>query len=160
MSIEVKVKHSTEVVIQAINRQIANTYLLSIKYKKFHWHVSGPFFKQLHDLFDVHHGQLLTIIDDLAERSRAVGGHPIATAQEFINNSEIEEAIGYTFTPLQMVEMLFSDSDVIIDSLHEDIEQASNDSDPGTADLFTGIVKIMQKQAWFLAETKTRGTLI
>ncbi|MDX2129351.1 MAG: DNA starvation/stationary phase protection protein [Chloroherpetonaceae bacterium] len=160
MSVEVKVKHTTEVVIQAINRQIANTYLLSIKYKKFHWHVSGPFFKQLHDLFDMHHGQLLTIIDDLAERSRSIGGHPIATASEFINNSELEEAMGYNFSPLQMVEMLYSDSDLIIDSLHEDIIQATNDSDPGTADLFTSIVQTIQKQAWFLAETKARGTLL
>ncbi len=159
MSTEVKVKHTSQEVIQSLSRQLANAYLLSIKYKKFHWYVSGAFFKPLHDLFDMHYGQLGEIIDDLAERSRMLGGYPIATAKEFLEIAEIDESHNVQYAPQEMVEILHADTDIIIDALHEDIELATKHSDPGTADILTSIVQIYQKQAWFLAETKARKGL-
>jgi starvation-inducible DNA-binding protein len=160
MSAEVKVKHTSQEVIASLNRQLANAYLLSIKYKKFHWYVSGPFFKPLHELFDMHYGQFGEVIDDLAERSRIIGGYPIATAKEFIEMAEIDEADRVAYTPQEMVEMLHADTDLIVDALHEDIELATKHGDPGTADIYTSVVQIYQKQAWFLAETKARKGLI
>ncbi|MDW8466460.1 MAG: ferritin-like domain-containing protein [Chloroherpetonaceae bacterium] len=51
MLIEVKIKHTSTEVLSALNLQLANAFVLSVKYKKFHWYVSGPFFKTLHELF-------------------------------------------------------------------------------------------------------------
>jgi starvation-inducible DNA-binding protein len=160
MSTEVKVKHTSQAVINSISRQLSNAYLLSIKYKKFHWYVSGPFFKQLHELFDMHHGQLDEVIDDLAERSRSIGGYPVATAKEFIEAADIDESYNQTYMPQEMVEILHQDCDLIIDALHADIDEASKVGDVGTADIFTTIVEVYQKQAWFLAETKARKGLV
>jgi starvation-inducible DNA-binding protein len=160
MSTEVKVKHTSQAVINSISRQLSNAYLLSIKYKKFHWYVSGPFFKQLHELFDMHHGQLDEVIDDLAERSRVIGGYPVATAKEFIEAADIDESYNQTYMPQEMVEILHQDCDIIIDALHADIDEASKSGDVGTADIFTTIVEVYQKQAWFLAETKARKGLV
>ncbi len=160
MSTEVKVKHTSQEVIQSLSRQLANAYLLSIKYKKFHWYVSGPFFKQLHELFDMHYEQLGEIVDDLAERSRMLGGYPIATAKEFLEIAEIDESPNVQYAPQEMVEILHEDTDVIIDALHGDIELATKHNDPGTADVLTSIVQVYQKQAWFLAETKARKGLV
>lgn len=160
MSIEVKIKHTSTEVLSALNLQLANAYVLSVKYKKFHWYVSGPFFKQLHELFDEHYRQIVEIIDDLAERSRAIGGHPIATMKEFLETAEIDESPNLNYTPQEMVEILYEDTDTIIDSLHQHIELATNHHDPGTADILTQIVEIYQKQAWYLAETKARKNLV
>ncbi|MFN3344345.1 MAG: ferritin-like domain-containing protein, partial [Chloroherpetonaceae bacterium] len=52
MSTEVRVKHTTPAVMASLDQQIASASVLSLKYKKFHWYVSGPFFKPLHDLFE------------------------------------------------------------------------------------------------------------
>lgn len=160
MSIEVKIKHTSTEVLSALNLQLANASVLAAKYKKFHWYVSGPFFKQLHDLFDMHHEQILEIIDTLAERSRAIGGYPIATMKEFIETAEIDESQNLNYTPQEMVEILYEDTDVIVDSLHQHIDLATQHNDPGTADIFTSIVETYQKQAWFLAETKARKGLM
>lgn len=159
MSTEVRVKHTTPAVMAALDQQIASAAVLSVKYKKFHWYVSGPFFKSLHDLFDTHYNQLVEIIDDLAERSRAIGGYPVGTAREFLELSLVTDADGTMFSPLEMVEILHADTDKIIDTLHEHIELATKDNDPGTADILTSIVQVYQKQAWFLAETKARKAL-
>ncbi|MBC8044641.1 MAG: DNA starvation/stationary phase protection protein [Rhizobacter sp.] len=160
MSTEVKVKNTSAEVISSLSRELSSTYLLSIKYKKFHWYVSGPFFRELHLMFDEHHTQLLAVIDDLAERSRVIGGYPAATAEEFIAHAEIKESKNQTYTPQEMVEILYADTDTIINALHRDVELATKDNDPGTADLLTGIVQVYQKQAWFLAETKARKALV
>ncbi len=159
MSTEVRVKHTTPAVMAALDQQIASAAVLSVKYKKFHWYISGPFFKSLHDLFDVHYEQLVEIIDDLAERSRAIGGYPVGTLREFLELSLVTDADGTMFSPLEMVEMLHADTDKIIDTLHDHIELATKDNDPGTADILTSTVQVYQKQAWFLAETKARKAL-
>jgi starvation-inducible DNA-binding protein len=159
MSTEVRVKHTTPAVMASLDQQIASAAILSVKYKKFHWYVSGPFFKPLHDLFDEHYRQLVEIIDDLAERSRAIGGYPVGTTREFLELSLVTDAEGTMFSPLEMVEMLHADTDKIIDTLHHQIELATKDNDPGTADILTSIVQIYQKQAWYLAETKARKAL-
>ncbi len=159
MSTEVRVKHTTPAVMAALDQQIASAAVLSVKYKKFHWYISGPFFKPLHDLFDAHYEQLVEIIDDLAERSRAIGGYPVGTLREFLELSLVTDADGTLFSPLEMVEMLHADTDKIIDTLHEHIELATKDNDPGTADILTSTVQVYQKQAWFLAETKARKAL-
>jgi starvation-inducible DNA-binding protein len=160
MSVEVKIKHTSTEVLSALNLQLANAYVLSVKYKKFHWYVSGPFFKQLHELFDMHHEQIVEIIDTLAERSRAIGGYPIATMKEFIETAEIDESPNLNYTPQEMVDILYEDTDAIIDSLHQHIQMATSHNDPGTADIFTRIVQTYQKQAWYLAETRARKALV
>lgn len=159
MSTEVRVKHTTPAVMAALDQHIASAAMLATKYKKFHWYVSGPFFKPLHEIFDEHYKQLLELIDDLAERSRAIGGYPVGTMREFIELSLVSDAEGTMFSPLEMVETLHADTDKIIDALHEHIELAAKDNDPGTADLFTEAVRMYQKQAWYLAETKARKVL-
>ncbi|MCS6990059.1 MAG: DNA starvation/stationary phase protection protein [Chloroherpetonaceae bacterium] len=159
MSTEVRVKHTTPAVMAALDQHIASAAMLSTKYKKFHWYVSGPFFKSLHELFDEHYKQLIDIIDDLAERSRAIGGYPVGTMREFIELSLVSDADGTMFSPLEMVETLHADTDKIIDALHEHIQLATKDNDPGTADILTQVTQVYQKQAWYLAETKARKVL-
>lgn len=159
MSTEVRIKHTTPAVIAVLDQHIASASVLSVKYKKFHWYVSGPFFKSLHELFDMHYEQLQEVVDDLAERSRAIGGYPVGTTREFMELSLVTDADGTQFSPLEMVEILHADTDKIVDALHQHIELATKDNDPGTADILTSVVQIYQKQGWFLAETKARKAL-
>jgi starvation-inducible DNA-binding protein len=160
MSSEVKPRHTSKKVLESLSRQLANSAVLSFKYKKFHWYVSGPYFRELHLLFDSHYDQVIATIDEYAERSRSLGGYPVATLAEFISHAEIKDATKSSYTPQEMVEALLTDTNAVIDSLHADIDDASKAGDAGTADVYTRLVQTYQKQAWFLAETAEGQKLV
>ncbi|MEO0012515.1 MAG: hypothetical protein RLZZ535_904, partial [Cyanobacteriota bacterium] len=71
-------------VIELLNRDLADLYLLLIKTKKYHWDVIGPQFRTLHQLWEEQYTALTENIDALAERVRALGGYPLGTAAGFI----------------------------------------------------------------------------
>jgi starvation-inducible DNA-binding protein len=99
-------------------------------------------------------------MDELAERSRMLGGHPIATAKECLDVSEIDEAYEFLYTPQKMVEILAEDNLLVIDALHIDIQRANTDGDIGSADLLTKMLQMYQKHHWYLAETAARKYLV
>lgn len=70
-------------VIELLNRDLSDAYLLLIKTKKYHWDVVGPQFRSLHQLWEEHYQALTENIDALAERVRALGGYPIVLLKVF-----------------------------------------------------------------------------
>ncbi len=78
-------------VIELLNRNLADTYLLLIKTRKYHWDVVGPQFRTLHELWQEQYEVLATDIDDIAERIRALGGYPIGTAEGFLRYASLRE---------------------------------------------------------------------
>lgn len=81
-------------VIELLNHDLSNAYLLLIKTKKYHWDVVGPQFRSLHQLWEEHYQALTENIDALAEQTRALGGYPIGTAEGFLKYASIKEHIG------------------------------------------------------------------
>ena len=78
-------------VIELLNHDLSNAYLLLIKTKKYHWDVVGPQFRSLHQLWEEHYQALTENIDALAERVRALGGYPIGTAEGFLKYASIND---------------------------------------------------------------------
>ena len=76
-------------VIGALQRQIANAFALYINYKRYHWRVYGPLFRDLHLMFDDHAEAVLATIDELGERVRILGGEPVATLEEIIDAKSV-----------------------------------------------------------------------
>src|SRR4030042_1143369 len=85
------VRHS---VVEILNNTLANEAILSQKIRSAHWNVSGSGFFELHILFDSQYKQLNEISDEIAERSRMLGGIAIGSLQEFIQFSRLEEQPG------------------------------------------------------------------
>lgn len=138
-------------VVELLNRDLADLYLLLIKTKKYHWDVIGPQFRTLHQLWEEQYTALTESIDALAERVRALGGYPLGTAAGFIQYSTIQEHSNDLPDANEMVDRLVQDHEQIIRNLRENIDQCSDEyHDEGTADFLTGLMEQHEEMAWML----------
>lgn len=138
-------------VIELLNQDLADLYLLLVKTKKYHWDVVGPQFRTLHELWEEHYQALTQSIDECAERVRALGGYPVGTVEGFLKISSIKEHPGDLPSANQMVDRLMSDHEQIIRNLRQHIDRCSEEfDDEGTADFLTGLMEDHEEMAWML----------
>lgn len=138
-------------VIELLNRDLANSYLLLIKTKKFHWDVIGPQFRSLHELWEEQYQTLTETIDQVAERVRTLGGFPVGTAQGFLEYGSIKEQPQKVPVATEMVAQLVDDHELIIRGLREHVDTCSEEfHDEGTADFLTGLMEGHEQMAWML----------
>jgi starvation-inducible DNA-binding protein len=138
-------------VIDLLNHDLADAYLVLIKTKKFHWDVVGPQFRSLHQLWEEQYENLTTTIDAIAERVRTLGGYPIGTAEGFLKYASVREHAGEIPASTEMVARLVNDHEQIIRNLREHVDQCSEAfHDEGTADFLTGIMEQHEEMAWML----------
>jgi starvation-inducible DNA-binding protein len=138
-------------VIELLNKDVADMYLLLIKTKKYHWDVIGPQFRTLHQLWEEHYNTLTINIDATAERVRSLGGYPVGTAEGFLQLSSLREHSNDLPSASKMVERLVVDHEQIIRNLRDQIDQCSdNFHDQGTADFLTGLMEQHEEIAWML----------
>lgn len=138
-------------VIDLLNKDLSDFYLLLIKTKKYHWDVVGPQFRTLHQLWEEHYQTLTENIDACAERVRSLGGYPAGTAEEFLKISSIQEHPGDLPLATEMVSRLVNDHEQIIRNLREHIDQCAEQfHDAGTADFLTGLMEQHEEMAWML----------
>lgn len=138
-------------VIELLNRDLADLYLLIIKTKKYHWDVIGPQFRTLHTLWEEQYEVLTINIDATAERVRALGGYPIGTAAGFVQYGSLKEHPNDLPNANEMVDRLVQDHELIIRNLREDIDKCGEQfHDEGTADFLTGMMEQHEEMAWML----------
>lgn len=140
-----------EGVIDLLNRDLSDSYLLVVKTKKYHWDVVGPQFRSLHQLWEEQYQILTENIDSIAERVRALGGFPVGTAEGFLKHATLKEHPGDLPNATQMVERLMQDHEQIIRNLRQHVDQCSEEfHDEGTADFLTGLMEGHEEMAWML----------
>jgi len=138
-------------VINLLNHDLADTYLLLVKTKKYHWDVVGPQFMTLHKLWQEHYEALTINVDVIAERVRTLGGYPVGTMEGFLKICSLKEHAGKVPTTTDMVAQLLKDHEQIIRNLRKHIDQCSKDfKDDGTADFLTGLMEQHEQKAWML----------
>jgi len=138
-------------VIELLNRNLADTYLLLIKTRKYHWDVVGPQFRSLHEMWQEQYEALAEHIDEIAERTRTLGGYPIGTAEGFLRYASLKEHPNDLPNAAEMVRRLMSDYELIIRNLRDHVNQCSeNYNDEGTADFLTGLMEEFEETAWML----------
>jgi|SRR5690349_21683818 starvation-inducible DNA-binding protein len=138
-------------VIQRLQQQLANAFLLYANYKKYHWQSYGPLFRDLHLLFDEHAEAVLGTIDELGERVRILGGNPIADPRQFIEQGTVEVAAA-GLDMRGMIEEALSNHARVVQGTRQAIYRADEVGDQVTADLLTRLMSIHEKQEWFLRE--------
>lgn len=137
--------------VKTLNKCLADIYLLVVKTKKYHWDVVGPQFRTLHELWEEQYETLTENIDAVAERIRALGGYPIGTLQEFLNETSLQEKPGNLPSAKAMVESLMQDHEQIVRNLRVAIDRCQSDfKDEGTADMLTGMMVEHTDMAWML----------
>lgn len=138
-------------VCELLNRDLADSYLLLIKTKKYHWDVTGPEFRSLHQLWEEQYQQLSENIDAIAERVRALGNFPVGTAEGFLRYATIKEHTGDVPAAYRMVANLIDDHEQVIRNLRGHIDQCAEQfHDQGTADFLTGLMEQHEEIAWML----------
>jgi starvation-inducible DNA-binding protein len=138
-------------VIDLLNCDLADAYLLLVKTKKFHWDIVGPQFLTLHKLWEEHYTALTVNIDACAERIRALGGYPIGTMKGYLELTSLREHPGDVPMATGMVDLLIEDHEQVIRNLRAHIDRCSSDfHDQGTADFLTGLMEQHEQIAWML----------
>lgn len=130
---------------------IADEFVLYTKTLNAHWNVTGPFFGPLHALFKDNYEMLFQMIDDLAERSRTLGGTAPGSLTEFLSNTQLAERPGTITTGQELIALLYNDHLAIIRSLRTAIGACEKQySDVGTANFLTDLMEKQEKAAWML----------
>ncbi len=136
--------------VELLNARLADTADLYSQIKQAHWNVKGPNFFQLHLLFDQLAGELFPFIDTIAERTTALGGVATGTVRMAAAGSVLPEY------PLDAVEgqrhltALIERYALFTASIRKAIDVADENHDRSSADLFTEISRLADKQMWFL----------
>jgi len=138
-------------VVELLNKDLADTYLLLVKTKKHHWDVVGPQFMTLHKLWQEHYEALTINVDEIAERVRTLGGYPVGTMEGFLKICTLKENVGKVPTATGMVSQLLDDHEQVIRNLRKHIDQCGEEfKDDGTADFLTGLMEQHEEIAWML----------
>jgi starvation-inducible DNA-binding protein len=147
--VEIPAKDRTAI-IAVLNQQLADTSDLYSQAKQAHWSLKGPDFIQLHELFDKLAEPLTDAIDDLAERITALGGTAIGTARQVAKVSRLPEYDFAVVEGMKVVETLADRFAHVANTTRKAIDLATDHKDAGTADLFTGLSRSLDKSLWFL----------
>lgn len=129
---------------------LANEYILYTKTLKFHWNIEGKHFGALHALFEKQYEQLLTIVDSVAERMRALDHYSTGTLAEFLKQTTLSESPGENPKDLDMITLLVHDHEAIIRQLRKDADIATELKDTGTNNFLAELLETHEKMAWFL----------
>jgi starvation-inducible DNA-binding protein len=136
-----------------LNALAADIFALYLKTKNFHWHMSGPHFRDYHLLLDEQADQIFAISDDIAERVRKIGGTTlrsighIARLQRIADNDQ--EFVGAR----DMLIELHADNKALVESLRSAHEVASKANDYATTSLIENWIDEAERRAWFLFES-------
>jgi starvation-inducible DNA-binding protein len=134
-----------------LNTLLSDEYVLYTKTRNYHWNVVGPQFNDLHKFFEAQYVELNNVVDDMAERARALNEQAFGTMTEFLKQTRLKEEPGKYPDASTMISNLLSDHEAIIRSLRADLETCLNRfHDMGTSDFLTGIMEKHEKMAWML----------
>jgi starvation-inducible DNA-binding protein len=141
----------TNAIVEHLQRQVANAFILYTNYKHYHWQTYGPLFRDLHLMFDEFAKAVLATIDDFAERVRMIGQDPVSRPQEIEAIASVNVA-EHDQTMRQMIEEADANLLVVIKEMRSAVRDADEQDDPGTVDLFSRHVQIHEKHEWWLRD--------
>lgn len=133
-----------------LNKVLADEYVLYTKTRNYHWNVEGPNFNEMHKFYEEQYEVLDEIIDEVAERVRAIGHYSEGRLKDFLSLTNLDEPT-YTNKQAEQLKNLLNDHEVIIQNLRRLItEFAEKHKDLGTSDFVTGLMEKHEKMAWFI----------
>jgi starvation-inducible DNA-binding protein len=136
----------------ALNALLADVFGLYLKTKNFHWHMSGPHFRDYHLLLDEHGDQLFAMTDDIAERVRKIGGTTIRSIGHIARLQRVADNDADYVTPEDMLAELHEDEKALVLSMREVHSLCDDADDVATASLLENWIDQAQRRSWFLFE--------
>ncbi len=136
-----------------LNVLLADVFAVYIKTKNFHWHVSGPHFRDYHLLLDEHAEQVFAMTDDIAERVRKLGGTTIRSIGHVARLKHVADNDAEYVEPLDMLAELREDNQALVSRMIEIHDLCEEANDVATASLLENWIDHAQRRIWFLFET-------
>ena len=140
----------------ALNAFVADAFALYLKTKNFHWHISGPHFRDYHLLFDEQAEQIFATTDELAERVRKVGGTTLRSIGDISKHQSIKDNDATFVAPNDMLRELTADNKAMAAAMRKAHEVADKHEDAATAGLLETFIDATERRTWFLFEA-SRG---
>jgi starvation-inducible DNA-binding protein len=145
---------ATKDIAGAMNAILADVFALYLKTKNFHWHMSGPHFRDYHLLLDEHAGQLFAMTDSIAERVRKIGGLTIKSIGQISHLQRVLDNDAEYVDPADMIAELTEDNKELAARLREAHNVCDEHRDVATASLIEVWIDETERRTWFLSEIK------
>jgi starvation-inducible DNA-binding protein len=137
----------------ALTTLLADTFALYVKTKNFHWHMSGPHFRDYHLLLDEQSDQIFAMTDPLAERVRKIGGTTIRSIGHIARLKRVEDNDADFVDAPDMLAELREDNKDLVARMREVHELCDESRDVATASLIEVWIDDAERRLWFLYET-------
>ncbi|KVH69837.1 DNA starvation/stationary phase protection protein [Burkholderia ubonensis] len=145
-------ERAVEAISEALNPLLADVFALYVKTKNFHWHMSGPHFRDYHLMLDEHGTQIFSITDDIAERVRKIGGTTLRSIGDVARRQRLADSDAADATPEAMLDELRRDNLLLAQFMLAAHAVCDAHHDVATASLIENWIDDAQRRAWFLAE--------
>jgi starvation-inducible DNA-binding protein len=146
-------EEATRDVSGALRILLADVFALYLKTKNFHWHVSGPHFRDYHLLLDEQGAQLFAMTDEIAERARKIGGTALRSIGQIAKLQRIADNDAEYVDPQDMLAELRDDNARLAASMRETHSICDEHGDIATASLLENWIDETEKRIWFLFES-------
>ena len=141
----------------ALNPLLADFFALYLKTKNFHWHMSGPHFRDYHLLLDDQADQIFKVTDDIAERVRKIGGETIRSIGHIARMQRISDNDADFVDPLDMLAELREDNKTLVARMREAHNVTDEHRDIASSSLLENWIDETERRTWFLFESSRRG---
>ena len=150
-------RRNISAVAEELNKLVADAFALYVKTKNFHWHMSGPHFRDYHLLLDEQATQIFATIDPLAERVRKLGERTILGIEQIHALRSIADNVE-DFVPAQaMLRELMEDNKAMAAHMRHAHEVCDDNDDPASASLIEVYIDETERRTWFLFEATRAG---
>jgi starvation-inducible DNA-binding protein len=147
---------ATKDIAATMNAILADVFALYVKTKNFHWHMSGPHFRDYHLLLDEGADQLFAMTDPIAERVRKLGGLTLRSIRHIARTQRVLDNDAEYVEPLDMIAELAENNKDLAARLREAHNVCDEHRDVATASLIEVWIDETERRAWFLFETTRR----
>jgi starvation-inducible DNA-binding protein len=136
----------------ALTLLLSDVFALYLKTKNFHWHMSGPHFRDYHLMLDDQGEQIFSMTDAIAERARKIGGTTVRSIGQISRSQRIADNDAEYVKPLDMLAELRDDNAILTQNMREVHSLCDEAGDVATASLLENWIDESEKRTWFLFE--------
>ena len=144
-------------VAEALNGILADSFALYLKTKNFHWHVSGPHFRDYHLMLDEQAAEIFASTDAIAERVRKTGNTTLRSIGDIARHQSVADNDAAFVAPADMLSELRDDNLKLVESLREAKDLADGAKDNATSGMIDDWTDLAERRAWFLFEAGRTG---
>ncbi len=146
-----------EEISASLRELLADVFALYVKTKNFHWHMTGRHFRDYHLLLDDHGDQIFAMTDDIAERTRKLGGVALRSIGDISRHQRLQDSDDASLTAEAMLAQLLADNQELTRYLRGTHEVCDHHNDVATASLIENWIDETERRSWFLYEIVKTG---